>query len=397
MPGKSKDNNRKQVQYRAPCHDPRELDRVLKQTLSAIEEGKRQIFDIAENTRAEYERLQRELAEVHNEVKTVIELVEKQTREVQQARIRLAEVSRDFKNYSEPDIKNAYEEAQRKQLKLVELRNREKMLRYRRDHLELNLRRLDDIQKKAEGMLAQLSTVLHYLDGDLQDLGTRIGELEQIHRLGLSILQAQEEERRRVAREIHDGPAQLLANIVIRTEYLQTLMDAKPDRVREELQALRCLVRQSLTDVRQIIFDLRPMVLDDLGLVPAVRRYSEEFQRRHNLQVELLVLGEQRRLAAAAEIALFRIFQESLNNIQKHAAARRVLVKIEYLPQKINLVIKDDGCGFELEKVVDHPQEHGFGLIGMRERVKILHGELTIGSTPGKGTVINVSIPTEKL
>ncbi|OAT79466.1 histidine kinase [Desulfotomaculum copahuensis] len=369
------------------------MDRVLKQTLTAIENGKRNIFDIAESTRAEYEQVKNELNGIYEEVKAIIEQVDNQAKEELRARIRLAEVSRDFKKYGELDIKSAYEEAQRAQLKLAELRSQEKLLRYRRDHLEINLRRLGAMQEKAEKMLTQLGTVLNYLAGDLQDLGSKIGELEQIHQLGLSIMRAQEEERRRVAREIHDGPAQAMANIVMRTEYLQAIMDVEPARVKEELKSLQQQVRQGLADVRQIIFDLRPMVLDDLGLIPAIKRYQTEFQNRYNLPVELLVLGGQQRLPAAVEVALFRIFQESLSNIHKHSRARHVLVKLETLPKKINLVIKDDGCGFNPEAAAENQEEHGYGLVGMRERIQILQGELTISSAPGKGTTISVSVP----
>lgn len=386
-------NGKRTIHFKTFRYDPAELDRVLKQTLAAIENGKRNIFDIAENTRAEYEQVKSELAGVYDEVKVIIEQVDRQAKEELRARIRLAEVSRDFKKYGELDIKSAYEEAQRAQLKLAELRSQEKLLRYRRDHLEINLRRLVAMQEKAEKMLTQLGTVLNYLAGDLQDLGTKIGELEQFHQLGLSIMRAQEEERRRVAREIHDGPAQAMANIVMRTEYLQAIIDVEPARVKDELKSLQQQVRQGLADVRQIIFDLRPMVLDDLGLIPAIKRYQSEFQNRYNLPVEILVLGSQQRLPAAVEVALFRIFQESLSNINKHSRARHVLVKLEILPKKVNLVIRDDGCGFNPEDAAENQEHQGYGLVGMRERIQILQGELTISSAPGKGTTISVSVP----
>ncbi|HHW44023.1 MAG TPA: histidine kinase [Desulfotomaculum sp.] len=391
--GASDKTGRRKVRHGTFRYDPAELDRVLKQTLSAIEQGKRQIFDIAENTRTELRRVQEELNQVREEVAEIIILVDTQKEIELKARIHLAEVSRNFKIYTEEDIKQAYEEAQKAQLKLLELRGREKLLRFRRDHLEVSLRRLTAIQEKAENMLTHLGTVLNYLAGNLQDLGAQIGELQQLHQLGLSILRAQEEERRRVAREIHDGPAQVLANIVMQAEFVQALIEMDPARAKEEIKSLRDMVRQSLQDVRQIIFDLRPMVLDDLGLVPAIKKYVEDFKCRSGIPVELLVMGSSQRLPAALEVTLFRVLQESLHNIRKHAGECRVTVKLEILPQKVNLMIRDTGKGFDPKDHREQDEHQGYGLVGMRERTQLLKGELSISSAPGQGTVILVSVP----
>lgn len=140
----------------------------------------------------------------------------------------------------------------------------------------------------------------------------------------LAIIRAQEEERRRVARELHDGPAQLLANVVLRIDVCQRLAEQDPARLREELQQLKDLLRLSLQEVRQVIFDLRPMALDDLGLVPALRSYLQGYQTRTALETDLAVYGTDRRLGPDLEIAIFRLVQEALTNVQKHARASRV-------------------------------------------------------------------------
>ncbi|MFZ5595964.1 MAG: sensor histidine kinase [Bacillota bacterium] len=374
---------------------PANLDSIIKETISAIENGKRQVFDFAENARKEHNRLKSELEEVRKEVNAVVTEVDNLTIEEKKARARLAMVSKNFKKYSEEDIKKAYENAQEKQLKLVNLRGRESLLRYKRDSMEQNLRRLDNMLKKAEDTASQLAVAANFLAGNLRDLSKKIGEMQQVQQLGISIIKAQEEERHRVAREIHDGPAQLMANIVMRAEFCMKLMDVDRSRVREELQALQNMVRQSLQDVRKIIFDLRPMVLDDLGLVPAVKRYVEDFQNQYGITVEMVVIGTPRRFSMAVEVALFRVMQECLSNIRKHSRCSHVVIKMEILDDKINMLIKDNGVGFNIGSVISGENKNCFGLLGIRERAQILDGEVIINTSPGNGTAVSISIPLE--
>lgn len=371
------------------------LDKVVKETISAIEMGKRQIYEIAEHTMAEYNRLKNELAEVIKEVAALIDEVDNLTVLEKKARLKLADVSKNFHLYNEQDIKNAYEDAQDKKLRLADLKGREKLLRYKRDNLELSLRRIKDMLDKAEKLASHLVAVTNYLNSDLANITSRFLELEQLQKLGVNIIRAQEEERRKVARDIHDGPAQLLANIVMRAEFCLKLMGIDHNKVKEELVALQLMVRQSLQDVRKIIFDLRPMVLDDLGLIPAIKRYSEEFSTETGLSTELVVIGDPRRFATTIEVALFRVFQECLSNIRKHAAATHLLVKIEVLNKKVSMSVKDNGIGFNPQNVMADKKREGYGLIGMRERIQILKGEFSVTSTPNSGTNIHISVPLE--
>ncbi|MGB9825687.1 MAG: sensor histidine kinase, partial [Desulfofundulus sp.] len=206
---------------------------------------------------------------------------------------------------------------------------------------------------------------------------------------------AQEEERKRVAREIHDGPAQMMANIVMRAEFCLKLLEVEPGRLKEELNALRELVRQSLQDVRKIIFDLRPMVLDDLGLVAALKRYVADFKEQYGIAAEFSFFGQDRRLPVSTEVTLFRIVQECLNNVRKHSAARSVLIKMEILPDKVNLLIRDDGKGFVLEEIKNNNRPGGYGLINIRERAQLLNGSVQVNTAPGKGTAVYVTVPLQ--
>lgn len=373
--------------------DVNALDRIIKETLESIEQSKIKIYDIAENARLEMNRVTEELAGVKNEVLDVIKLVDNLVTKEKKARISLIEVSKDFQKYTEKDIKDAYDEAYRLQVELIKQREREKLLRYRRDHLEVSLRRLQSMVQRAEKLVSQVGVVLNFLGSGLQDLTSKLGELHQAQQMALSIIRAQEEERKRVAREIHDGPAQSMANIVMRAEFCLKLLDINPAKVREELISLQQLVRLSLTDVRKIIFDLRPMVLDDLGLVPAIKRYLSDYSNQDNTLIEFHSFGQQSRFDTSIEVALFRIIQEIVSNIRKHSMARNAMIKMEVFNDKLTIFVKDDGIGFNFEEVMSDRENRGYGLVGMRERVQLLKGEIQITTAPGKGTTIRITVP----
>ena len=374
--------------------DLKELENVIANTIQAVEKGKEDLFRLESNVREEYDRCQRQLLDIRIRIERVIEEVDTLEEDSRKLRNQLMVVNRDFNRYSKEDIKVAYDEAHEKMLELMRKRETEKILRLQRDHLEQNIKTLEGAKKRSEELISNISMALKLLTQDLTGFFTQIGEAQQASNLGLSIIRAQEEERRRVARDIHDGPAQSFANIVMRAEFCLKLMDVNPDQVREELQDLMLLVRGSLEDVRKIIFDLRPMSLDDLGLLSALKRYIEQYMEDYKIHVDLNIIGRERRIDNSLEIALFRIIQESLTNVRKHSGAPEVVIKIEYLEDRINLLVRDNGRGFDPEKVRIQKQGISFGLTGMGERIQLLKGRFDIKSAPGKGAQIIVSIPT---
>lgn len=374
-------------------NDMKMLDEIINRTVEAVEKSKEQIFDIAEQARREYERVQREAMEMQGQVMRVIEQVDLLERKEKQARFRLVDVSRDFDKYSEKDIKQAYETAHSIQLELSQARAQEKFLREKRSELERSLKQLDQMVQKAEGLVSQVGMVLKLLGNDLQDISDKIEGMQQLQQMGYKIIKAQEEERKRVAREIHDGPAQAMANIVMRAEVCERMLLIKPDKVAEELQELKRLIRLSLQDLRKVIFDLRPMALDDLGVVPTLKRYLADFQEENKINTEFVFRGQEQRLTSSLEVAIFRTVQEALTNIVKHAAALRVIVKLEFAEEKVYLVINDNGKGFNLEQVMGDVNRESYGLISMKERVELLKGEISITSVLDQGTEIRAIIP----
>lgn len=375
--------------------DVKLLDRILNETVSVIEQSKGRIFDIAESARTEYMRLEGQLREIKTQVARCIELVDAKEKEARLRRIRLMEVSRDFRRYTEADIKNAYENAQASQLELVVLQEQEKSLRLQRDNLERSLKNLQDTVKKAEDLVSQVGMAMEVLKGNLKELSGQLDNMQQRHLLGLRVIKAQEEERKRVARDIHDGPAQTLANVMLRAEICEKLLDTDLSQVRNELKLLKNVVRSSLQDIRKVIYDLRPMALDDLGLVPTLRRYINDLKEQSKMLIDFSVLGVERRLPSHIEVGGFRIIQESLNNVLKHARASHVIVRVEFAEKSLGIFVKDDGKGFMVEEAMTRKGDH-FGLLSMRERVEVLQGTWQMDSGLGRGTRISVRLPVKE-
>ncbi|CAM3521546.1 histidine kinase [Brevibacillus invocatus] len=368
------------------------LDGVIKRTIETVETSKSQIFDIAENARQQGNSMKLDLHELRQEISKVIQKVDALELAYRKSRNRLVLVSRNFHMYTEEDIRIAYEEASRIQVDLSIFRERENNLKRRRNDLERQLRTLEETIVRAEKLVSQMGVVLGYLTGDLSKIGEALESAKQHQLMNLKVIQAQEEERKRVAREIHDGPAQSMANVVLRSEIVERML--KNERILEaqmELHELKEMVRMSLADVRRIIFDLRPMALDDLGLVPTLQKYIRTCEERIETTIDLVVFGVEPPLRSSVKAAIFRLVQECLNNVEKHANANTVQVKLEFLQESLRLVVKDDGIGFNLDERM--ATGGSFGLLGMNERTQLLEGEIEVQSAPGEGTKVLFQIP----
>lgn len=373
-----------------------DLNRVIKNAIEVMEDSKYQIYEICESARTELESLEQELEVVLQETARTIERVDELEQEYRRARIRLTEVSRDFVRYKEEDIKSAYEKATQIQLDLMVYREKESYLKSRRDDLQKRVRNVENSIERAETIASQINVVLEYLSGDLNQV-TRILESAKTRQLlGLKIILAQEEERKRIAREIHDGPAQSLANIVLRTEIAERMLIKKEfEMVHEELIDLKGQVRAGLEEIRKIIFNLRPMALDDLGLVPTLRKFTQDFEEKTKIHTVFELAGKEIRMPSAMEAAIYRLVQEAFSNVLKHASASHVSLEINYHPQLVSIIIQDNGIGFasDLTELEASRNSH-FGLVGMRERVELIEGRMDIDSNPGRGTKIIIDIPT---
>jgi signal transduction histidine kinase len=221
-------------------------------------------------------------------------------------------------------------------------------------------------------------------------------QLKQVQALSSAVIRAQEEERRRIALELHDEASQALTAIIVGHRVLDQLEDI--EEVRRHSQRLRELTAATLDDLHRLIVELRPSLLEERGLGPAVRWHANEFSERFNIPVEVTIEGLRGRLPAEVETVLFRIVQEALTNVARHAQARHARVRIERTARGLDATIEDDGRGFSVERV--HAKKEalpGLGLVGMHERAASLNGWCTVTSTVGQGTMVCVHIPEECL
>jgi two-component system, NarL family, sensor histidine kinase DegS len=207
--------------------------------------------------------------------------------------------------------------------------------------------------------------------------------------MGLRIIQAQEDERQRMAEDIHDGPAQVLTNAIFQVEYLDRMLDPDQEAAHAEIAFLRDMLRTGLDEVRAFITDLRPPGAD-VGLAAALTDRARQLEERHGIAVEVAVDGIDDRLTPTARASILRICQEALQNARKHAAASRISIGLE----GDTLVIADNGRGFDLMRVASRAGQN-FGLQFMRERAELMEAQLNIESRQGEGTRILLRLPEQ--
>ncbi len=257
-------------------------------------------------------------------------------------------------------------------------------------NFEVQLRRCDGTsiwaRDSARAVRNNQSQVLYY-EGALEDITERKWAEKALHRLNEML----EEEAKRIARALHDEAGQLLATVHIA---LAEVARELPPPVRKRLQEVRGLLNQIEGQLRHLSHELRPTILDDLGLCPALEFLAQGVSTRTGLLITVKGSTEGR-LPLSIETALYRIVQEALTNISKHARATRVRIQFQRAARRIRCVVRDDGIGFDVPSVLHRKGEQGLGLIGIRERLNALGGTLQITSAPGRGTELLITIPLE--
>ena len=242
----------------------------------------------------------------------------------------------------------------------------------------------------ARAVADQLSVAIDNatLYDEVEQSGKLRGEL--LHR----IVSAQEAERQRIARELHDGTGQTLTALGLGLAAAADRLDSDPAAVRRQLADMKQMNAQVLQEVHNVIADLRPSILDNLGLVPALRGHVSVFESRTGIQTQLVVRGKATRLKPEVETTIFRIAQESLTNVMRHAAARSVLVQVVFGDDGVDLSVHDDGQGFDVTRALaGDGGRAAWGLLGIQERASLVGGAAELLSTPGQGTTVSVSIP----
>lgn len=257
----------------------------------------------------------------------------------------------------------------------------------------------DEVGKLAESldaMRGRLRSAYEAIEGTNRELERRVAErtarLGQLLHLTIS---AQEEERRRMARELHDETAQTLAALSIALDRARDELGGAPAGAAEQIRAAKEIATHLLAETRRLIMGLRPTVLDDMGLLPAIRWYSESYLSDRGVEVTIDADPSPPRLPGHTEVALYRIMQEAITNVAKHAQARHVRIQLSFSDGMVTVSVADDGRGFNVDEALGQvgPGTESVGLLGMQERVRLLNGRLEIRSTEGGGTTVVVQAP----
>lgn len=216
---------------------------------------------------------------------------------------------------------------------------------------------------------------------------------EQLRHLSRQILLTQEEERKEISRELHDEIVQTLAGINVHLAALKVEAAASAQGLSKKIASTQKLVERSVKIVHRFALELRPTVLDDLGIIPALHSYMKDFTKRTGIHIQFTAFAGVEQLNSTKRTVLFRVAQAALANVAQHAHATRIKVTIRKLSGAICMEIKDDGKSFEVERVLFAKRNKRLGLIGMRERVEMVGGSFSIESAPGKGTTVQAQLP----
>lgn len=270
-------------------------------------------------------------------------------------------------------------------------------LRERNTVLRLHARELAQANSRLEAEVARREAAQRLLLQGRQRYRTLFHESQimqkKLRHLTRQILLAQEEERKEISRELHDEVVQTLVGINVELAALGKGASNGMLSLRARIAQTQRLVTESVNTVHRFARELRPAVLDDLGLVPALRSFSENLANRKRFIIEFFTCAAVETLGSAVRTVLFRVAQEALTNIARHAKASRVVIRFSELPGIVRMEIADDGCSFAVDRVLQAKNQRRLGLVGMRERVEMVGGKLKIVSSPGLGTQVFAEVP----
>lgn len=355
--------------------------------------------DILAEFQAEYEKIQARVAENQ-------QLIEQTQLEVSRLRDRnvaisaqLSRVESSFDTVPRADIKAAYDGALDAKTRLLTMQGQLERAKGIQEELQY-------IENLLERLLGGSGGVAQYMPADSgaipppSNLGGMGGAPRPTGGATMStsgivtMVEAQEDERRRLARQMHDGPAQSLTNFILQAEICQRLFDRNPDRAGEELNNLKTAASSTFQKVRDFIFDLRPMMLDDLGLVPTIRRYVEAFQEKTEIETQLNILGEERRLAQHIEVMMFRSMQTVMGNARDNLNAKSINVVLDVGVEWLKATIQHDGQPFDAGQL-DNPDnnEEGVGFHTLKKRIELVGGQLEFASITDEQSLFTIMLP----
>lgn len=338
---------------------------------------------IAEEAEKERAQLESEAREIDVLIKQTTGEIDKLQQRQSDIAMRLRQLDANLESYSRDDIKQAYLSAQDVQLRLLMMRSQLEQLQNKQRMMQRYRAQLDRVALIARQLAEASASVLLG-----NDQGRNVDQQSIVQ-----IIEAQELERQHLSRQMHDGPAQSLTNLILQAEIVERLFDSDPNKARAELANLKAAANATFQRIRDFIFDLRPMMLDDLGLIPTLKRYVQTFETKHHIATHLTTQGETA-LPPHIEVAIFRTVQELMNNVARHAHASRVQIALDLQNDPIIINVEDDGSGFDVESVLAAVRQRGSsGLASLEKRLQMLQGKIQFQSGTGRGTKVRVELP----
>lgn len=325
------------------------------------------------NLDAELEETQRALREITLMIEQSQGEVSKLSQRNAAITTHLQQVQSQLDKMPQQEIRTAYDSALDAQQRLFVMRGQLEKLQSEKNHLE----RFKATLERARAMAAG--------GGGPASLGGAKSQMASVEML----VNAQETERQRLSRQMHDGPAQALSNFILQAEIAMRLMEVDANQARDELNNLKTSAMGTFQKVRNFIFELRPMMLDDLGLAPTIRRYADAFKEQTGIDVSVMITGSERRLQPYLEVMLFRAIQELLGNAARHGQATQVKVLLDMGEDRVRVSVDDNGKGFDPDS---YQQGNSLGLKLIRERAEMLGGNFEMDSQPGKGARISFTV-----
>jgi two-component system sensor histidine kinase DegS len=327
-------------------------------------------------------QIQDQLVQTREAIKEINLLLEQSELEVNKLTERnanvtgtLQKVQNQFERLPREEIRSAYDAALDAQQRLFVIRGQLEKLQSDKKHLQRQIELLEFIDSNLSEEQIEIS--------DISDAGEEKYLLEML-------VQAQEAERQRLSRQMHDGPAQALSNLILETEIAMRLFDVNKEQAYEELGSLKDSATKTFQQVRDFIFELRPMMLDDLGLIPTIKKYTSALQENTDVNIRLGVTGIERRMEPFLEVMIFRAIQELLRNALTHSQASEIDVKIDVGESSVTVNVEDNGIGFDPDNL---EEDKGMGLKLISERVEMTEGKFGLDSQIGERTHVFFQVP----
>lgn len=343
--------------------------------------------EMIESLNREVTGIKRRLGEIKDQIDSMQTSVEREQNRYTSIATETRSIKENLDTTPREDIRDKYEEA-------LDVRFRLATMRGQLEKFEANYEYLTKQQQLLQEVLSNIQGFDSF--DDMQEENENESGVFDI----IGLIRTQEEERERLARAMHDGPAQSLTNFILQAEICQRLFDRNPDRALEELGNLKANASKTFQKVRDFIFDLRPMMLGDLGVAPTVRRYVESFREKNDIEVSLDVLGDERRLETYREVMIFRGLQDIMAMARDYANPTELQITLDMSGSSWKVGIEDDGRGFEAENIFDGGEDEGYSdarveqLKMLSSRWQMIGGSIDVSSDETAGTRIRMELPS---